>query len=60
MKESLGFYCALISGAGPTILILTPLEKEQTIYEELKKSFTTCVVDKQKQDLEGVKVKKRG
>lgn len=56
LKSQLGFYGALISGAGPTILVLAPTEKTVTIHKELKQRFKECDVKILKTDLTGVQV----
>lgn len=56
LKTQLGFHAALISGAGPTILVLTPTEKTVKIHKELKQRFKECDVKILKTDMTGVHV----
>ena len=58
LKESLGFYTALLSGAGPTILVLCPIDKVSTIYSVLEKEFEECLVKELAVDSIGVQVKR--
>lgn len=57
LKEELGFFTALLSGAGPTILVITPLEKTQSIYKTLKQEFSECSVKQLEVDTKGVQVR---
>lgn len=53
-RETLGFYTAILSGAGPTILILCSKEKSKGIEVELKKQFEKFDVKKLEVDMTGV------
>lgn len=56
LKNDLGFYTAIISGAGPTILVITPMKKRDVIYWKLKNRFSECKVIKLNVDSHGVQV----
>lgn len=56
ISQELGGYGCYLSGAGPTILVLSPPEKTQIITEKLGKLDSTVRIDVLKVDNEGVRI----
>lgn len=56
LKEKLGFYTALLSGAGPTILVLTSKDKVVKTLEEFVINFPNAEIEHLQIDKTGVQV----